>query len=419
MTAHPGFDPYEVLGIAVDADEVVIQLAYRARIRQAHPDIAGPAGLEAAKRLNLARDWLLDPEMRARLSARATRATGPRSAAGGTAGRGQRAWDPRTWRTRTAPRGSRRGPGPDVADLGPRGAELRSFLYAIGSLTPDERARVNYSLGDTRPFDVEGYRDYLGPELWQQSRAVRGAVERAWQGGSDEDAPYVFPLGRLLPTGFLVANAYAQWILLGDFFRDALSDAVFQDERVLAALAARCRAPWEASVGQARYGPRHQDVWACLAVASTLPVDAAERLARSWQQHMGHDGRGRPSDHIGPGVWLPAPPNVPEVFRVSGYLAAVDASRIAPPAGLDERHHAAFCFGLRLTAHALALGLGQGPDPAHHPSPGPAHDPSSGPAHDPSSGPAHDPMGRPAVHDYLRPWREALGAHPSGWPPSR
>ncbi len=70
MTDHPGFDPYEVLGISVDADEVVIQLAYRARIRQAHPDIAGPTGLEAAKRLNLARDWLLDPDLRARLSTR-------------------------------------------------------------------------------------------------------------------------------------------------------------------------------------------------------------------------------------------------------------------------------------------------------------------------------------------------------------
>jgi hypothetical protein len=202
----------------------------------------------------------------------------------------------------------------------------------------------------------------------------------------------VYPLGRLLPSGFLVANAYAQWILLGDFFRDALSDAVFGGQPVLASLAARCQAPWEASVGQPRYGPQHQDVWTCLAVAATLPLDAAERLARSWQQHMGRDARGRPSDHIGPGVWLPAAANVAEVLKVSGYLAAVDASRIAPPVGLDERLQAAFRFGLRLTAHALALGLG----------------------HDLARNPGQDP-----ARDYLRPWREALGTYPSGWPRPR
>jgi hypothetical protein len=412
VTDHLGFDPYEVLGIGVDADEVVIQLAYRARIRQAHPDLAGPSGLEAAKRLNLARDWLLDPEMRARLSTRATRANRTRTARRAGPEAAHRAWNPRTWRTRTAPMGTRGGPGPGPADLGPRGAELRTFLNAVGSLTPDERARVNYSLGDTRPFDVEGYRDYLGPELWQRSRALRGAVEQAWRVGTDEEAPFVAPLGRLLPTGFLVANAYAQWILLQDFFRDALTDAVFRGEPVLGALAARCRAPWEASVGQARYGPRHQDVWTCLAVAATLPLDAAERLAQSWQQHMGRDARGRPSDHIGPGVWLPAPPNVPEVLKVSGYLAAVDASRIAPPAGLDERYQAAFCFGLRLTAHSLALGLGLGMGHT------PAREPSPEPLRDPSPEPVRHSM-RDPVRDYLRPWREALGTHPSDWPPSR
>ncbi|MFO7533161.1 MAG: J domain-containing protein, partial [Candidatus Limnocylindrales bacterium] len=130
MTDHLGFDPYEVLGIGVDADEIVIQLAYRARIRQAHPDIAGASGLEAAKRLNLARDWLLDPGVRAKLATRAAQATGAtrdtrkRTVRRGTHGAAQQARDPRTWRTRTASRGTRRGPAPDSADFGPRAAEL-------------------------------------------------------------------------------------------------------------------------------------------------------------------------------------------------------------------------------------------------------------------------------------------------------
>ena len=64
MTDPLGFDPYHVLGVAPDADEIAIQLAHRARIREAHPDRAGASGLERAKRLNIARDWLLDGELR-------------------------------------------------------------------------------------------------------------------------------------------------------------------------------------------------------------------------------------------------------------------------------------------------------------------------------------------------------------------
>ena len=58
---------------------------------------------------------------------------------------------------------------------------------------------------------------------------------------------------------------------------------------------------------------------------------------------------------------------------MSGYLAAVDASRIVPPTGLPRRFHDGFRYGLRLTAHVLALGIG----------------------------------GRSAA-DYLRPWRDAV-----------
>ena len=367
----PGFDPFEVLGVGRDADSVLIQLAYKARIRQAHPDIVGAAGLAQAKRLNAAREWLLDPIRRAQLlQTTASHQPGARSTRGAHP-------PPRGPRSRQRPwTGATDDPSridPDSFDFGPRTHDLRALFWAMRTLSRDDRARVNYSLGDSRPVFFEAYRDYFGPQLWSQSRALRDAVSLIWHMHVDEEPPSVFPLGRLLPSGFLVANATAQWILLGDFLKQELGGAAFRSEHIIDAFAARCVGPWQASVGQARYGPHHQQVVAFLGTATTLSVDAAERLARSWRRHMGQNDAGAVSGQLGPGVWLPAPSNYPEVLRVSGYLAAVDASRIEPPAGLEPASHDAYRYGLRLTAHVLALGLVNG------------------------SGP-----------DYLRPWREAI-----------
>ncbi len=385
MSDTPGFDPFEILGVGEDADAVLIQLAYRARIRQVHPDIAGAAGLEHTKRLNAARDWLLNPRLRAQL----VRPPAPRRP-GAAAARGSpppsRGSPPPYESAQTGQRASddmaydRWGLDPDTFDFGSHTAELRAFFGAIRALTRDERARVNYSLGDQRPVFFEAYRDYLGPQLWSRSRVLRDAVSLIWLSGVDEEAPYVFPLGHVLPSGFLVANASAQWVLLGDFLKQELEGGAARSEHLVESFAARCAGPWEASVQQARYGPHQGRVAAFLESANALTVDAAARLARSWRRHMGEDALGESSDHIGPGVWLPAPPNYPDVLKVSGYLAAVDASRIEPPAGLAPADHHAYRYGLRLTAHVLALGLVSG-------------------------------SGR----DYLQPWRDATEPDRSLW----
>jgi hypothetical protein len=362
MIETPGFDPYEVLGVGPDADEIVIQLAYKVRIREAHPDIAGPAGLEQTKRLNVARDWLLDPERRMLLRA-------PRAAF-------RQAPEPEPDRRRT-PRVRR----VDLNHLGRHTGEIHAFLHSIGDLSPDERARVNYSLGDAPPPDLELYREFLGPELWARSQALRDEVERVWERTVDEPAPNLPRLGRLLPTGLLVANLYAQWILLEDFFREALAGLMVRGVRVADSLAVRCTTPWLGSVGHPRYGPRQSEVMDFFLAAGDLPADAAERLARSWRDNLGRDGRGHRSEHIGPGVWLPSPPNVPEVYKISGYLAAVDASRISPPSELDDWLRPAFHYGLRLTAYVTATGL----------------------------------LAEPG-HDYVQPWRDAVlpGSNPWG-----
>ena len=371
-TDGPGFDSFEVLGVGVDADAIVIQLAYRARIRAVHPDVAGPAGLEQTKRLNLAREWLLDPERRHACAGR-RRLHRPAHPHDPAPARG-------ALLAHTA--------GPDVAGpLGPlvrpvaqRGTSdrtrnaLRAFLRSIHTLPSDERARINYSLGEGRPPSFDAYQAYLRPELATASRALRDEVARAWDRGVDEPAPYLHPLGRIVPSGFLVANAYAQWILLGDALRDELRDAAFRNEQLWDVLAARCRIPWEGSVGHARYGPNGVRVAAFLRIAQTLSTHHGEQLARSWYRHLGRDGRDIPSERVGPGIWLPSPPGYPAALTVSGFVAAVDASRIVPPPGLSGRDQDGFRYGLRLTAHVLALGL----------------------------------AGR-AASTYLQPWHEAVG----------
>ena len=377
MKQAPDFDPFELLGLDASADGATIDRAYKARIRFVHPDIAGPAGLNEAKRLNVAREWLLDPDLRAQLPQRTprwhTRAAEPPPPPPGPS---SWYWDGKS------------GPSPKPAweydpltddpltfDFGPRTGELRAFFDAIRSLTADERARVTYSLGDAPPLLFDEFRNLVSEQLWARSRALDDAVSTVWRERLDESTPLLFPRGRVFGNGPVVANAYAQWLLLGDVIRQRTRDA-----DTIAALAARCTRSWAASIGHARYSAYQHDVVTFLDDARTLPLSSAERLARSWDRHMGRFLFGRPGED-----WFPGSLDHPDPQLVSARLAAVDASRIEPPSGLAYEHHNAFRCGLRLTAHVLALGdAGE--------------------------------SGR----DYLRPWREALDASPSfrdraGW----
>ncbi|HXG39559.1 MAG TPA: DnaJ domain-containing protein, partial [Candidatus Limnocylindrales bacterium] len=62
----PSDDLYARLDVDPDASFEVIEIAWRAQLKRFHPDVAGEAGLEATKRINVAHDWLSDPELRAR-----------------------------------------------------------------------------------------------------------------------------------------------------------------------------------------------------------------------------------------------------------------------------------------------------------------------------------------------------------------
>src|SRR6185295_7137242 len=64
----PSDDLYARLELPVDASFEAVEVAWRALLKQHHPDVAGPspAAEERAKRINVAHDWLSDPELRAR-----------------------------------------------------------------------------------------------------------------------------------------------------------------------------------------------------------------------------------------------------------------------------------------------------------------------------------------------------------------
>ena len=107
-----------------------------ALLRRHHPDVAGPEGLEQAKRINVAHDWLSDPALRARYD----RERGLRHGIG-PRGDGHRTWHardgagpaprPRPPRTRTGPWTRRRAsPGSSTGSRRSRPTEIDRLALA-------------------------------------------------------------------------------------------------------------------------------------------------------------------------------------------------------------------------------------------------------------------------------------------------
>ena len=124
----PADDLYARLEISVDASPEAIEVAWRSLLRLHHPDVAGPSGLERAKRINVAHDWLSDPALRDRYDHErglrtSVRATGGRDPRGGVHG------------PPVAPRPVRHRPL-DPAET------LARFLDRVAALEPDEIDRL-------------------------------------------------------------------------------------------------------------------------------------------------------------------------------------------------------------------------------------------------------------------------------------
>ena len=133
----PADDLYARLELPFDASPEAVEIAWRALLKQHHPDVAGSHADDLAKRINVAHDWLSDPALRARYDDE--RHPGRRASQPG-------GWVPRTPhvpRTRAARPAAPRRP------LEPAEAVER-HLARVRRLSPDELDRL--SLAESPPI---------------------------------------------------------------------------------------------------------------------------------------------------------------------------------------------------------------------------------------------------------------------------
>lgn len=307
----PTDDLYARLGVPRDASAEAIELAWRGLLRKHHPDIAGPDALELAKRINIAHDWLSDPELRRRYDRE--HADGIRSGrsprAPGRADRAATAWRP----VRRPPTTSER---------------VAAVVDRVGRLTPDELDRL--SLAEPAPIAfLATLRRFVPPEL-------DAVIERA-----EREAVANLPPSarRDLATRDAVIGQLAD-IVLGDILEVLLGDP--------AGLRARERLTrgWEAAVGQPRYGPATIAVGDLLERLRSLSADEVRSLATTGTR-----------ERLGAPPWPRATsPDEDDALRVSTELASTDAAAaIDGVERVGERHAASARRAAARIAHLLVL----------------------------------------------------------------
>ncbi|MGZ8438337.1 MAG: J domain-containing protein [Candidatus Limnocylindrales bacterium] len=298
--AVPADDLYAQLDLPVDASPEAIDVAWRGLLRLHHPDVAGPAGLERAKRINVAHDWLSDPGLRARYDReRGLTARHGRVEAHGHA---------RSDRSRTATSEAERHPaGRRATDPDDPAEAIARFVDRLSSLTADELDRL--AAADPAPIAFGATIRRFLPE----DRRI--ALE-----GVDAE------IGRRLPADVLarsgtrgVIEAYAAELVLGSFLDDLLSEPFRERTRE------RLTRGWDAAVGQPRYGPNGRAVEALIRRLRMLDAAGVARLAATGTR-----------ERLGEEPW---PPGVSieddEVLRVSSWLAGRDAAAAVDAASLD------------------------------------------------------------------------------------
>ncbi|MEA2519405.1 MAG: hypothetical protein QOF49_1485, partial [Chloroflexota bacterium] len=136
----PPDDLYARLELPIDCSFEAVEVAWRALLKRHHPDVAGPGADSVAKRINVAHDWLSDPDLRARYD----RERHPQPARRATirGGRAVRSRDAAAARPV-----SRRPVRPRSID--PEAA-LAGHLERIAALTTDELDRL--TLAETQPI---------------------------------------------------------------------------------------------------------------------------------------------------------------------------------------------------------------------------------------------------------------------------
>jgi hypothetical protein len=284
--ALPADDLYARLEVPVDASFEAIEVAWRALLKRHHPDVAGSDGLERAKRINVAHDWLSDPELRARYD-RERHPLRPRLGSEG------RRWTAGNGAGPAVARPTRPPPRP----VDPR-ETLRRFLARVGALTVDELDRLSMAEPQAIAF-VATIRRFLPPERASAIDDVDRQVRARLPAGRWADLA--------IRDGVLSA---AHEILLADFLDAHLTEPFLGRARE------RLTRAWDAAVGQPRYGPNTTSVRRLVSRAAALTPDEVVTLLRA-------SGRARLTNDPWPTGLDPAED---EALRVSAGLAARDAA---------------------------------------------------------------------------------------------
>ena len=305
----PSDDLYARLGVPFDASPEAIDLAWRGLLRLHHPDVAGPDGLELAKRINVAHDWLSDPDLRRRYDRE--HAPGIRS---GRSPRAAGGWD-------IPPRRAPRRP-PTTAE------QVAAVVERVARLSADELDRL--ALAEPAPIAfLATLRQFVDPEI---ERVLDGAERRA--------AANLPPAARrMVPIRDAVLGRLAD-IVLGDLIDEILGDLAGSRARE------RLTRGWDAAVGQPRYGPATPAVFTLLDRLAALSADEIRDLAATAS-----------GDRLGPVPWPTATsPEEDEALRVSSELAAKDAIRaLATAPGMGARGSVNARRAAARIAHLLVL----------------------------------------------------------------
>ncbi len=313
--ALPADDLYSRLSLPTDASPEAIEVAWRALLRRHHPDVAGPDGLEQAKRINVAHDWLSDPALRARYD----RERGLRHGVG-PRGDGHRTWHAREGATAPAARAAPTTRRPvDQATL------IDRFLDRVAALTPTEIDRL--ALAEPPPIAFGAtIRRFLPPEQRAALDEVEGAVDGRLPPGADR------------PTIRDAIDGYATELVLGRFLDELLTEPFRERAHE------RLTRGWDAAIGQPRYGPNTSAVEALLERIGRLDADGLRRLAATGADLRGTDD-----------PWPPdASPDDEDALRISAILAARDAAA-AVPAGLPAAERARARLAAGRLGHLLVL----------------------------------------------------------------